>query len=95
MLDLTKNLISILQVTNVGYSFTFTPHNCIVQDKSNQVITICEQENNLYKLGILVPCSIDAYPCIDTIIQYNPNIRNHDLWHRKLCHINVQKMKLM
>ncbi len=95
MLDLTKNIISILQATAIGYSFTFTPHNCIIQDKSNQVITICEQESNLYKLSTLVPYSIDVYPCIDTIIQDNPNIRNHDLWHQKLGHINVQKMKLM
>jgi hypothetical protein len=68
---------------------------CTIQDKSNQINTTCEKHGNLYKLGTLIPYAIDVSPCIDTIIQNNPNFKNHDLWHKNLGHINVQKMKLM
>jgi hypothetical protein len=58
-------------------------------------IRICEGESNLYKLGTLISSLIDASPCIDTITHDIPNRRSCGLWHQRLGHINVQKMKLM
>jgi hypothetical protein len=46
-------------------------------------------------LGTLISSPIDASPCIDTITHDIPNRRSHGLWHKRLGHINVQKMKLM
>lgn len=90
-----KTWVSVLQVANGRYSFTFIPHNCTIHDKSNQIIRICEGESNLYKLGTLISSPIDASPCIDTITHDIPNRRSHGLWHERLGHNNVQKMKLM
>jgi hypothetical protein len=90
-----KTCVSILQVANARYSFTFIPQNCTIHDKSNQIIRICEGESNLYKLGTLISSLIDASPCIDAITHDIPNRRSCGLWHQRLGHINVQKMKLM
>jgi hypothetical protein len=45
-------------------------------------------------LGTLISSPIDASPCIDTITHDIPK-RSRGLWHQRLGHINVQKMKLV
>jgi len=51
--QLKKNLISVSQATDAGYTFIFSPQSCVLMDKkpSNKVLVVCQREGQLYKIG--------------------------------------------
>ena len=49
---LTKNLLSVSRVADVGYNIKFIANGCnLFRKETNELIT-CSKEGNLYKLGI-------------------------------------------
>ena len=79
---LKHNLISISQVCDKGFKVVFQPSHCLIFDSCASIVLIGKRVNNIYLLD-LHHASYNIH-CLLT--------KEDDtwLWHRRLCHIDMQ-----
>lgn len=85
-----KSLISVSRVTNGGYHIEFRTNSCLIKYKDGKtLITWGKGVDNLYKL--------DTSHTYDTNLPHivsNANFSNVKLWHQRLGHPSLKKLKV-
>jgi len=79
--EISYNLLSISKSTEKGIKTNFAENECCFMNFENKVIAIAKKENNLYKL-----CNI---------VDEKTYVTSNETWHRRLGHINSERMKDM
>jgi hypothetical protein len=77
--DLRTNLLSVSQTVKKGNSVLFNSSGCKIFDSENELIATAKLVNNMYKLD----CTSDKAFSVET---------DHNLWHRRLGHLNYEYM---
>ena len=85
---LTKNLISVSQATQSGFTITFKGNSCILQPQLHDrtpIVISCPQLNNLYPIPLKVITMFNAsHQILDNISE------NTLKWHYRLGHPHLQ-----
>ena len=89
---ITKNLISVGQIVEKGYQVRFTSKGCYVEDPRKQFKIIAKgtKQDRLFTMEVKMHDSQVMFASHD-----NKSIAQLDLWHKRLGHVNVQKLKQM
>jgi hypothetical protein len=85
--SLTKNLLSMRNIVIFGYKVLFQNNKCILSNEEGKGIIEAILENDLYRLKNhnIVKKTL--------AIETNRTMSNIKLWHRRLGHINNEKLK--
>ena len=87
---ITKNLIFVGQIVEKGYQVRFTSKGCYVEDPRKQFKIIAKgtKQDRLFTMEVKMHDSQVMFVSHD-----NKSIAQLDLWHKRLGHVNVQKLK--
>ena len=84
--NLGYNLLSVSQLCDRGLYVLFKKHECLVLDLNYNVVFKGKRFNDIYVV-ILDKLDSSSYSCL--------KVSNEDpwLWHRRLCHFNMELLK--
>ena len=87
---ITKNLIYVGKIVEKGYQVRFTSKGCYVEDPRKQFKIIAKgtKQDRLFTMEVKMHDSQVMFVSHD-----NKSIAQLDLWHKRLGHVNVQKLK--
>lgn len=86
--DLAANLLSISQIAKKGNSVVFDSEGCRITDlklyiSKKNIIATATEDKGLYRLDT------------KSMIASAATLSSHDVWHRRLAHLNRKDMKLL
>ena len=89
---ITKNLISVGQIVEKGLQVRFTQRGCFVENprKGLKIVAKGERKGRLFTMDIN---NVDTHKMCFT--HNNDNVAEIDLWHKRIGHVNFQKLKSM
>lgn len=84
--ELCTNLLSVGQIVKYGNKVIFTKDGCEILSEDDDVLATGTMENNMFKLDVVVKRSE---------IACTAKTGDVELWHRRLGHASVAKMRLL
>lgn len=81
---LSANLLSVHHIAKRGNSVLFDSNGCTIRNAKAEIVAQCKSTNGVYKIG--TP---------DEMCMQSKCTTSAYMWHRRLGHINLQRMKLM
>ncbi len=88
---ITKNLVSIGQMVEQGLQVTFNPNGCFVEDMKNQGKLIAKGKRN----GRMFTLDVNMPEVNSMLFTHGKGARDIEIWHKRVCHVNLQPLKLM
>ena len=90
--SITKNLASVGQMVEQGLQVRFNQHGCFVEDFKNgcKLIAKGQKDGRLFKLDAGIPELKTAM-----FSKGQGVVPDIDIWHKRIGHVNVQKLKSM
>ena len=87
---LTHNLLSVGQITELGFSLTFSSIGVIVQDsQTGQIVGTAHKVERLFELIFLhLPSS-----CLSVSVVSGQSTSSLALWHSRLSHASISRVK--
>lgn len=82
--ELSANLLSVFHIANKGNSVTFDKNGCTIRNAENEVVAECKPENGVYK-----------FQATQGMCMLARNKEKAMTWHRRLGHINYQRLRQM
>jgi len=95
--DISKNLISINSLINCNYKVVFTninnaSYSIIYNPSGRRICSTAVGNSNIYKIWTTTKyCNTSLPPPPN--VNHISNNENLQLWHRRLCHFNINKIK--
>jgi hypothetical protein len=88
---ITKYLVSVGQMVEQGLQVTFNPNGCFVEDMKNQGKLIAKGERNvrMFTLDVNMP-EVNFM-----LFTHGKGAGDIGIWHKRVDHINLQRLKLM
>jgi hypothetical protein len=94
ILNLTLNLISVGQLCELGFDLWFGSSGCRVQDpRTNQVLRTSRRVGRMFELTSLHLPSTSTPP--PSHVAHTASIFPLSLWHLRLGHVSVQKLRTL
>ena len=89
---ITKNLVSVGQMIEQGLQVRFNPDSCFVEDfkNKNRLIAKGKRMGRMFTLDVDVPEVKSAM-----FAQGIGVIADTDIWHKRIGHVNLQRLKIM
>ena len=89
---ITKNLVSVGQMVEQGLQVKFNSNGCFVEDPNNRYRMVAKGKRigRMFTLDVEVPARNDML-----YTQKNAVITDIDIWHKRIGHVNVQRLKTM
>jgi len=88
---MTKNLVSLGQMVEQGLQVTFNPDGCFVEDMKNQGKLVAKGENN----GQMFTLDVNMLEVNSMLFTHGKGARDIRIWHKRVGHVNLQRLKLM
>lgn len=101
---LSKNLVSVGQALEAGFTFVFAPNKCTLFDQSRQLVATCHRFGRLFVLGtspIFHERDVLHQPEVGSLTHPNASFSSSvsspssNLWHFRLGHVGAQRMRAL
>ena len=93
--NLATNLLSVSKVTEKGYVVTFDKHGCKVYDENLISFDVAPELTGTLKEGVYTLDHSGHNQEQVRALAANRPISDHELWHRRLGHLNRKGLKLL
>ena len=89
---ITKNLVSVGQMVEQGLQVKFNSDGCFVEDPNNKYKMVAKGKRigRMFTLNVKTPAGSNML-----YTQKNAVITDIDIWHKRIGHVNVQRLKTM
>ena len=90
---ITKNIVSVGQMVEQGLQVKFNEHGCYVEDlKDNcRLVSKGNKIGRMFTLDVKMPMENDNL----LYTQKNAVIVDANIWHKRIGHVNIQRLKSM
>lgn len=96
---LSANLLSVHHIASKGNSVLFDSTGCTIKNARGEIVAQCKSSNGVYKFCSTSNTQKNATQQFDDSCKNKCMLSKQKpsavLWHRRLGHINLQRMKLM
>ena len=89
---ITKNLVFVGQMVDQGLQMKFNKHGCFVEDFQSSFKLVAKRKRigRMFTLDVNMPIKSAAL-----FTSKNAIIFDMDIWHKRIGHVNVQRLKAM
>jgi len=88
---ITKKLVFVGQMVEQGLQVTSNPNGCFVEDMKNQGKLIANRERN----GQMFTLDVNMPQLNSMLITHGKGVADIEIWHKRISHVNLQRVKLM
>ncbi len=74
-----------------GLQVTFNPNGCFVEDMKNQGKLIAKGERNERMFTL----DVNMFEVNSMLFTHGKGVRDIGIWHKRIGHVNFQRLKLM
>ena len=89
--NITMNLVLVGQMVEQGWQVRFNPDGCFVEDLKNQCRLVVKEKRN----GKMFTLDVDIVEVQAIMFAHGSIITDIEIWHKRIGHVNIQRLKSM